>query len=191
MERLQQERAAEAGYCPFTAIATRVAILVVNASPPNTGVAEQEELVQFDIEAGTSPRVLGFAALQYMSEKLGYLNDTIAMRPFTETSVRSVPIFGLRIQEKLQLLAADAMRYAAAVEMGNDIAPELWYHLPMQTSIWCDPYNVIVPADQRQWVKYEQLAEFLGLQPPSPELESDPVGQARFAKLLAKAANLY
>lgn len=195
---IAEKRAArdlEAPYCPFTATVTSVCILspVYLSQPPESPidwhtVYEDSSTAQAE---GGGYRLTGAVAYAAMKK----ISEALKLWPGPRDNQLSVlagatQICGLRIREKLQLLAADAMRYARQAGIPFNILTETWWHPNFSSPIWCDPYEVVVPSDQRQWVKYEQLAEYLRIPFPCDGVEQDARAQVAFAGEIARAANL-
>ena len=189
IQEKQAAREIDAPYCPFTATVTAAAVLWVNMDMPED--AEDRVVVhQFTQLDGSVGGKVSHSALRVISQALDY---TARYSPNFDPeihSVRACSIFGLKIKDRLQLMAADALRYCADSGTYCDIPPELWSHPNFKSAIWCDPYDVIVPSDQRQWVKYDQLAAYLKINVDLAAVETDALKQAQFAMALAKAANL-
>lgn len=132
---------------------------------------------------------IAYHALRYMQATL-FPEGVVPLDVMNIRSIRESRIYGLRVRENLQLLAADALRY---IPQGNrtDILPELWCHPNFHAALWCDPYDVLVPTDQRTWVKYEQLATYLGITANFATMPEAAAQQAAFAQKIAYVGNLY
>jgi len=185
-------REIDAHYCPYTADVTAVVVLSCEAIGGRAGDTPETVYVFNEDTAGTAGEgVVAYQALSYIQSALQYNTASVAIDDPGVCSVRRAGIFGLRVRENLQLMAIDAMRYAATAGIRFDIAPELWCHPNFRSAIWCDPYDVLVPSDQRNWVKYEQLAAYLGITVDPAAMAQSAELQARFAEQIAYAGNLY
>lgn len=186
IQQKQAARVSEAPYCPFTATATGVTIAALSDTP---GSGSQWEVVYTGLSDELSGRI-AYEALQCLRDSLGYDDVVVSNMNHCIVTAQCAKIIGLQIREKLQLLAADAMRYCITSGIRFDIPPVLWSHPNFTTPIWCDPYDIVVPSDQRQWVKYEQLANYLNIPYSGVMLSRSPVAQVEFAGALVRAANL-
>jgi hypothetical protein len=171
---------------------TSVVVLSQDVISGRAGTVPQSVHVFNEETVGTSGEGgIAFQALAYIQETLRYDDATIATGDPAVCSVRNAAIYGLRVRENLQLMAIDAMRYTANAGIAFDIAPELWCHPNFRSAIWCDPYDVLVPSDQRAWVKYEQLAAYLKIPLDPAAMEQSAELQAQFAEQIAYTGNLY
>ena len=140
---------------------------------------------------GERPKgAVAYMALKMIGDLIGYDNPVVANMNPGVFSTQCAKIFGLSIREKLQLLAADAMGHCVDQGVSFAVPPSLWSHPNFMPPIWCDPYDAVVPADQRQWVKYEQLASYLRIPQPPRDMENNAEAQIDFAWYIARAANL-
>lgn len=140
---------------------------------------------------GERPKgAVAYMALKMIRDLIGYENPVVANMNPGVFSTQCAKIFGLSIREKLQLLAADAMGHCVDQGVSFAVPPSLWSHPNFMPPIWCDPYDAVVPADQRQWVKYEQLASYLRIPQPPRDMENNAEAQIDFAWYIARAANL-
>lgn len=195
VEEKRLARAAEAPYCPFTATVTSVVVAV-----PERPLAVGEKLRWHVLYSDTKPPTtvfesqpngeLAYAAIKLLCQMLGYDDAVVANMNPGVFSMQCTRIIGLRIREKLQLMAVNAMRYCAESHKPFDIPPAVWSHPNFQPAIWCDPYDAVVPSDQRQWVKYNQLADYLCIPQPVADMENNPLAQVHFAGEIVRAANL-
>jgi hypothetical protein len=146
------------------------------------------------VTPGNSNAVIGdvsYRTLKYLEKKITELRSRNSLQPY-------VCLYGLRVQEQLQLMAVDAIKYYNATSRQTDAASNnidaipsyLWTHPNFQTPMWRDPYNVLVPTDQRQYVKYNQLVQFYELDIDLQGVESSPQLQAEFAQMLVSVTNL-
>lgn len=193
IEEKRLARAAEAPYCPFTATVTSV-VLAVSVVDPD-GLPIRGELVHSDRvpNAADGPRQRGelaYMAMKMLRDAIGYGDPVVANTNPGVFSTKCAKLFGLNIREKLQLLAVDAMGYCAAAGIPFAVPPAVWSHPNFMPPIWCDPYDAVVPSDQRQWVKYEQLASYLCITQPPQDMENNAEAQVNFAWQIATAANL-
>lgn len=193
IEEKRLARAAEAPYCPFTATVTSV-VLAVSVVDSN-GLPMRWEVVHRDAVPATPAGVLlrgavAYKALRLMRDVLGYGDAVVANMNPGVFSTKCAKILGLNIREKLQLMAVDAMAFCAGTGTEFSIPPALWSHPNFMPPIWCDPYDAVVPSDQRQWVKYEQLASYLCITQPPQDMENNAEAQVNFAWQIATAANL-
>jgi hypothetical protein len=129
-------------------------------------------------------------AMKMLRDFIGYGDPVLANMNPGVFSTQCAKLFGLNIREKLQLLAIDAMGYCADQDISFAIPSSLWSHPNFMSPIWCDPYDAVVPSDQRQWVKYEQLATYLCITQPPRDMENNAEAQIDFAWQIATAANL-
>lgn len=193
IEEKRLSRAAEAPYCPFTATVTSVAIAVTVAD--SAGLPMRWEAVHRDFvpNSADGPRPRGavaYMAMKILRDFIGYADPVIANMNPGVFSTQCAKIFGLHIREKLQLLAVDAMGYCVEQGISFEVPPSLWSHPNFMSPIWCDPYDAVVPSDQRPWVKYAQLARYLRILQPPVDMEKSPEAQIEFAWRIARAANL-
>lgn len=101
-------------------------------------------------------------------------------------------LFGLRIRDRMRVLALDALRYANLTKNGLENIPVgLWNHRPFEHAPWTDPHELIVPSEMRSDVAWNNIGEFLGLQIGDMQIEADAKAQAEVARQLALAANLF
>lgn len=195
IEEKRLARAAEAPYCPFTATVTSVVIAApADVTLPEGGqipwevVHEDSTLVPAENGGRRTVGEVAFMAMHQLRMKLNVRNG-LSGNPAAMVE-SATHLCGLRIREKLQLLAIDAMRYAKNAGLSFSIPAGLWWHPNFSSPIWCDPYDVVVPSDQRHWVKYEQLADYLRIPFPCDGVENDALAQVHFAGEIARAANL-
>lgn len=115
--------------------------------------------------------------------------DTINPVPNGSTEL-GYRLYGLRIRDRLRIMALDALHYAntSGVSVSN-IIPELWYNRPFEVSSWCDPYDMIIPQQNRNDITFDGLCEFLGY-PISGTHEHEPAAQAEIARQLTLRSNL-
>lgn len=193
IEEKRLARLAEVPYCPFTATVTSV---VIAASVLDTaGRLMRWESVHNDYVPNTAdgerPKgAVAYMALKMIRDFIGYDNTIVANMNPGVFSTQCAKLFGLNIREKLQLLAVDAMGHCAEHGTPFAVPPACWSHPNFMSPIWCDPYDAVVPADQRQWVKYEQLASYLCIPQPPRDMEKNAEAQIDFAWHIARAANL-
>lgn len=193
IEEKRLARLAEAPYCPFTATVTSVVIAATVAD--SSGLPMRWEAVHKDSvpNAADGPRNRGavaYMAMKLLRDFIGYGDSVVANMNPGVFSTQCAKLFGLNIREKLQLLAIDAMGHCAEYGIPFSVPPSLWSHPNFMSPIWCDPYDAVVPSDQRQWVKYEQLARYLHIPQPPQDMENNAEAQINFAWQIATAANL-
>ena len=196
---IAEKRAArqqEIDYSPFSATATSI---VIATAPEGSDRDVEKLIVEYtesvtpgDLLAGKyRPGELAYNALRKLAFVLDHTNEgEVHINAPAINYVGMTSLIGIRIRQNMQLMAADAMRYCAVHKVRFDIPSSLWCHPNFKTPIWTDPYETTVPVDQRQWVRYEQLADYLCIERPSANMEQDAAEQVRFAVRLAKAANL-
>jgi len=105
-----------------------------------------------------------------------------------------VRLFGLRIRERLRIMALDALRYqhTAKVEVAVDLPVGLWYHRPFEPSPWCDPYEAAIPSELRSDVPFDGLCDFLGIPlPQGADVDTDARLQAELARQIAIKTQLF
>jgi len=104
-----------------------------------------------------------------------------------------VRLFGLRIRDRLRVMAMDALRYCAGEGLPTSAIPVgLWYHRPFAPAPWCDPYDAAIPSENRNDIPFDGLAQFLGIElPQDANIDTDPRLQADLARHIALAANLF
>ncbi len=97
-----------------------------------------------------------------------------------------VPLFGLRIRDRLRIMALDALRYQIQTNQPAGAIPlGLWYHRPFEVAPWCDPYEAAIPSELRNDVPYDGLCEYLGVAiPQSSTPDTDAKLQAELARQL-------
>lgn len=100
-------------------------------------------------------------------------------------------LYGLRIKDRLRLMALDAANYVARTPDAAPVPSGLWYNKPFEPTYWCDPYDALVPSERRGDVPYDALLDFLNLGlSPGLDIEQDPVAQANKAAGLVTVAGL-
>lgn len=139
----------------------------------------------FDTQEGK----VAAAAMEVLTDLLGG-DSLVPNSTFRDIQVR---LFGLRIRDRLRIMAMDALRfYALSSETDVALPVGLWYHRPFDPAPWCDPYEVAIPSEQRNDVPYDGLAEFLGIDvPPGADVDTDPRLQADLARQLALRCHLF
>lgn len=192
IEEKRLARLAEAPYCPFTATVTRIVLAGVIADDSGEPRCElfHADAVSNVADGPRSRGALAYMALKIMRDAIGYEDPVVANMNPGVFSTQCAKIFGLNIREKLQLLAVDAMHHCIELGISFAVPPSLWSHPNFMPPIWCDPYDAVVPSDQRQWVKYEQLASYLCIPQPPQDMEKNAEAQINFARAIARAANL-
>lgn len=103
-----------------------------------------------------------------------------------------VRLFGLRIRDRLRILALDALRHGVVTGNAGDVPVGLWYHRPFEPAPWCDPYEALVPSELRSDVSYDGLCKFLGIElDPSADVDTDARLQAELARAIALRGQLF
>jgi len=97
-----------------------------------------------------------------------------------------VPLFGLKIRDRLRIMAIDAIRYSHQNDLPVSAIPvSLWYHRPFEAAPWCDPYEAAVPSERRNDIPYDGLCEYLGIEmPQGVNPDTDAKLQAELARQL-------
>lgn len=183
----------EAPYCPFTATVTSVVLaasVTDSAGLPLRWEAVHKDSVPNDADGPRNSGAVAYMAMKLLRDFIGYDDPVVANMNPNVFSTQCAKLFGLNIREKLQLLAIDAMGHCVEYGIPFSIPPALWSHPNFMSPIWCDPYEAVVPSDQRTWVKYEQLARYLRILQPPADMEKRPESQIEFAWRIARAANL-
>lgn len=104
-----------------------------------------------------------------------------------------VSMFGLRIRDRMRILALDALRYisqATATEDRYMIPVGLWTHKHFEAAPWTDPFEVLVPSELRNDIPWDSLAEFLNIPVPTGDPDADAHLQAEMARLLTLRGGL-
>lgn len=139
----------------------------------------------FDTEEGE----VSAAAMEVLTDLLGGDELLVPNSTFRDTQVR---LFGLRIRDRLRIMAMDALRFYTTNNTTVALPVGLWYHRPFEPAPWCDPYEAAIPSEQRNDVPYDGLAEFLGIDvPPGADVDTDPRLQAELARQLALRCHLF
>lgn len=103
----------------------------------------------------------------------------------------SPSIYGLKVRDRLRVMALDAIRYMRESGIKDFIPPGLWYHTPFSPAPWCDPYEAIVPAEHRSNIPYDGLCDFLGISiPEGSHPDTDAQLQAELARQLTLSMQL-
>lgn len=100
-------------------------------------------------------------------------------------------LYGLRIKDRLRVMALDAARYVAHTPAAAPVPAGLWYNKPFEPTYWCDPYDSLIPSERRGDIPYDALVDFLKIDmPPGDVVKSDPVVQAHLAAMIVSVAGL-
>lgn len=103
-----------------------------------------------------------------------------------------INLFGLKIRDRLRIMALDALRYISQTEGAEMIASAFWYNRPFETAPFLDPYEVVIPSDLRRDVPYDGLCDFLNIDlPEGVNPDTDARLQADIARRLALKAGLF
>ena len=101
-------------------------------------------------------------------------------------------LFGLRIRDRLRIMALDALRHGVTENASAPIPVGLWYHRPFEPAPFCDPYEAAIPSDLRADVPYDGLCDFLGIKVPSNvAVDTDAHLQADLARQIALKCQLF
>ncbi len=100
-----------------------------------------------------------------------------------------ISLFGLKIRDRMRIMALDALRYVNQPRPGGDQplsmpAIGLWAHHAFSNGPWCDPYDIAIPSELRSAVGWDSLAEFLSIPTPPPDFDTDVKAQAEMARQL-------
>ncbi len=106
-----------------------------------------------------------------------------------------VSLFGLRIRDRMRIMALDALRYIhqnQATEKPPEMIPfGLWNHRAFENGPWCDPYEAIVPSELRNDIPWDSLADFMNIQiPEGINFDTDARLQAEMARQITLKAGL-
>lgn len=139
----------------------------------------------FDTKQGdVSARALAVIATYLEQEDLLVQNPTLY-----DVQVR---LFGLKIRDRLRIMALDAIRYGLESGEGVDSPVGLWYHRPFEPAPWTDPYEALVPSELRRDVAYDGLCRFLGVDlDPNVDVDTDARLQAELARQIAIRGKLF
>lgn len=134
------------------------------------------------------PGEISYIALQAIRDTLFQADGS----PFRSASGIGATLFGLKIRDRIRIMALDAMRFlATAGENRRSLPAALWYHRPFDPAYWCDPYEAIVPSEHRNDIPYDGLCSFLGIElPAGAQPDSDAELQAQLAWQITTKAGL-
>lgn len=173
----QKDREAQAHFLPVAGVVSSCVILDINGDVVfNSGGSFE-----------SSPGKISYEAMQLITNT--WTNTAIPVaNDLDELGYR---LYGLRIRDRLRIMALDALHYAHSNKVSvKDILPGLWYNRPFEASMWCDPYDMIIPSQNRNDISFDGLSEFLRFPLPNIDFDSDPQLQAEIARELAIRANL-
>jgi|GEM_PF-3622036 len=101
-------------------------------------------------------------------------------------------LFGLRIRDRLRIMALDALRHGVTENAAAPIPVGLWYHRPFEPAPFCDPYEAAIPSDLRADIPYDGLCQFLGIDvPQGVAVDTDARLQADLARQIALKCQLF
>ena len=107
------------------------------------------------------------------------------MTPWRANLPLSERLFGLEIQDRLQLVGMDACYYTSRDPATLRVDPRVWYNDPFTPAYWVDPYHRMVPSDMRKNdIDYSSLCAFLDHTVPA-SLDALARDAAEVARLLA------
>ncbi len=106
-----------------------------------------------------------------------------------------VSLFGLRIRDRMRIMALDALRFIhqyTAVETEQYMIPfGLWNHRAFENGPWCDPYEAVVPSELRNDIPWDGLANFFNIKvPENIAFDTNAHLQAEMARQLTLKAGL-
>lgn len=134
---------------------------------------------------------VSFTALSTIARMVANGSDQLIVPPTLYDM--GVSMFGLRIRDRMRILALDALRYISQAPPGEDrymIPVGLWTHKAFEAAPWSDPYEIMVPSELRNDIPWDSLAEFLNIPVPAGEIDADPRLQAEMARLLTLRGGL-
>lgn len=170
----------QAGFWPVTSTVTSVVIL------------DQNGTQCFTAASGINGHIgeVSYRTLQYLHDVLDLTGSHACSHDL------GINLYGLKIRDRLRTLAMDALYYvtqrAKAGERYAQIPVGLWYNRPFAPTIWADPFDVLLPTENRQNFSWESIANFLSIpQFHDPAtIDENPVMQADVARQLALAAGM-
>jgi len=178
VEKKQKERAEQAHFYPVSSTVVSVAILDTDGN---------------EVFSATSgfDGVKGKVAYDTMLT-LGCILNGTEDHIFNDMDDVGCCLFGLKIRDRLRIMALDAINYARTHGHDlNSLFPGLWTHKPFTPAIWCDPYEMIIPSERRNDIPYDGLCDFLGIElTQGTSVDADAKLQAQLALNLTLAANL-
>lgn len=102
-----------------------------------------------------------------------------------------ISLYGFFVRDRLRVIYLDALRYRAVTGQSVDIKPGLWYHPAFQNGPWADPYDILVPSEQRKDdVDRAALCDFLGIPFPA-DWATNPRAQAEVVRQMALKGQLF
>ena len=178
--RKREEREAQAHFYPVAGTVHTCVVLDIK------GEVLHKTTPGFDAPAGES----SYRTFEFLQGFL--LNNGYDKKNMSTLREEENVLFGLRIRDRLRIMALDAIRYAN--NNNRDISviiPELWYHRAFEPAIWCDPYEGVIPSERRNDVPYDGLCAFLDVElAPNIDLDTDPEKQADIARQIALKTGL-
>lgn len=137
----------------------------------------------------STPGEISVQALQVITSCLEADDKLLAPLELYDVSVR---LFGLKIRERLRVLALDAFRYGLEHKQKIDIPVGLWYNRTFEPSLYLDPYEVVVPSERRNDISFDGLCRFLDIElDPSANVDTSPTLQAELARQIALRCQLF
>jgi hypothetical protein len=178
IERKQQQRAEQAHFYPVASTVASIVILDIDG----------KEVFK---AGGGFEGVQGKASYDAMVI-LGKLLDGTEEDVPNDMDDIGCCLFGLKIRDRLRIMALDALHYARHHEEDlNDLFPGLWTHKAFTPAIWCDPYEMIIPSERRNDIPYDGLCKFLNIQlADNANVDTNPALQAKIALELTLCTNL-
>lgn len=177
VQKKREEREAQAHFMPVAGTVSNVVLLD----------QEGQEVLTLSSGFGADEGSLSHQALTTITSVLG--GD---LRAEPGANDIGISLFGLRIRDRIRVMALDALRYISQNEGADGLDPNIWYNRPFETAPYLDPYEVVIPSELRKDVPYDGLCNFLGIElPPDVNPDTDARLQADIARQLALKAHLF
>lgn len=177
IQRKREEREEQAHFLPVAATVSSCVLLDQDGN---------EVLTLASTGFGNVEGQISHQALTTIVQVLG--DDLYA--DFSKDDI-GISLFGLNIRDRIRIMALDAMRFISQNEGAEAIAPGLWYNRPFEVAPYLDPYDVVIPSELRKDVPWDGLYNFLGLEVPDTNPDTDARLQADIARQIALKANLF
>ena len=167
-----QKREAQAHLWPVTATVTEVVIL----GPAGEKLFQATEHITSPYPDGNCSHVAMAWLADWQRGQPGVIKGPEDAGGFK--------IYGLGIRQNLRIMAIDA------IAVGATPPPELWLHPPFSETLWCDPYDMVIPSDRRADIPVEKLLRFWDPAVADVPLALGALGRAQQAQRLATKIGL-
>ena len=177
IERKSAEREENAMFIPGAATVSGCCII------------DQDGERLLDVTAGGfTAGAVGSVAASAMQVIASVLEDSDECRCYSDVGA---VIYGLRIRERIRLLALDALAFSATSDVKIRVPVGAWFSPHFEASLLCDPYETAVASTFRNDIGYTGLCSLLGVPLPPEDLDASPSDQAAVALSLSKALQLF